>query len=275
MLCSDSRFWHNQADLGQLSKGRIDINCLLSCSLHGFLYTNEIVFFDSSQVIAALYPLHLEPSQIVKGYLGINHTCVALPNRRRKLGAANTDLSNGYQAKIPVLIEMARFTVTSSFIVAIILGLASIASASPLGLAKRECYSNSNDGCHKASNPFDNPPGGKCLGVLSVVGAPPVGPTGGTSASVEFVVYNSNGDNIACVSEVPGGSSYTMCASELEWTLEILDACGTQGATSCSTCSMNYGAWSGDCISSDGAQRKGHGVTPFTAGNAYGLDFDC
>lgn len=169
---------------------------------------------------------------------------------------------------------MARFTVICFFITAI-LGLVGHTSASPLDLLKRDCYNNPSDGCTKNGNPFDAPPEGSCLGVLAVIGSPAVEPTGGTNAAVSFNIYDSSGNNIACVSEVPGGSSYTLCSSELEYTLEINDACGLQGSSTCSTCSMAYGSWSGDCISSSGAQKTDVGDTGITGGTAYGLTFAC
>jgi len=161
------------------------------------------------------------------------------------------------------------------------LGLLQLVSGSPLEITKsrllnkRDCYTNGNDGCWSNANPFSNPPSGQCLGVLTVVGAPGDMTTGGTNAAVSFNAYDSNGDNLACVSEVPGGSSYTLCSNTWEYTLEVNDACGGQEASECDTCSMAYGAWSGDCISSSGAQSQDYGVTVDTAGYAYSLAFDC
>ncbi|CAL5867083.1 uncharacterized protein PFLUO_LOCUS1295 [Penicillium psychrofluorescens] len=169
---------------------------------------------------------------------------------------------------------MTRFTVVCSLIAAI-LGLVDHTSASPLELAKRACYDNASDGCTQNSNPFDNPAAGNCLGVLSVVGGAAITPTGGASASVSFNIYDSSGNNVACVSEVPGGSSYTLCSNELQYELEIDDACGVQGASSCSTCSMKYAAWAGDCVSSSAAQETTIGDTGITGGTAYGLAFAC
>jgi hypothetical protein len=169
---------------------------------------------------------------------------------------------------------MTRFIAICSSITAI-LGLVGHTSASPLELAKRYCYDNPSDGCTGNANPFANPAAGSCLGVLAVIGSPAIEPTGGTSASVSFNVYDSNGDNIACVSEVPGGSSYSLCSNEWEWTLEINDACGTQGSSVCETCSMAYGSWSGDCISTAGAETTPIADYGITGGNAYGLSFAC